>query len=488
MSDARITTHVKPMNRRTLLLASATAVFGGAYAAIRIGGDTQSDGIVRIGPVADAGPSPLLASASDFAAFRARYRMMQIGSGHNPTIAPFDGILDAIETDANAHWTSLNKAPGRTYLWNDSDAGTGDVNIRVCMNRLRIMSLAYASSGSAYQNNGTLLADITAALQWLSTNRYYSGAAQTGNWYNWQIGIPLALLDTVLILFADLPGALVTALMDAVNYFTPVPALTAGNLVWKIHIVMLRAIIVEDTAKFDLARQELIDSIHNVTDGDGFYADGSFVQHGEYSYTGGYGMEMIYRMAGLIFLLHGSSEALTAAEWSLARTWIYNSFEPVMHKGAMMDMTRGRGMSRWNSSDHTIGHVIIWAVTLLSQVAPAADAAKFKSMVKYWVNSDTARSFYFWDPTTPVHKVTMYNAWLANGIATSGSVTSRGEIAGNFQFPAMDRVSHKTANYTLAIAMYSNRIKNFEAINNENKRGWYTGAGMTYLYNGDVDH
>ena len=52
----------------------------------------------------------------------------------------------------------------------------------------------------------------------------------------------------------------------------------------------------------------------------------------------------------------------------------------------------------------------------------------------------------------------------------------------------MDRISHKTPNYTLAIAMYSNRIKNFEAINNENKRGWYTGAGMTYLYNGDVDH
>jgi hyaluronate lyase len=109
-------------------------------------------------------------------------------------------------------------------------------------------------------------------------------------------------------------------------------------------------------------------------------------------------------------------------------------------------------------------------------------------MVKYWANSDTGRSVYLWDPTTPVHKITMYHAWLINGIVTNASVTSRGEIAGHFQFPSMDRISHKTANYTLAIAMYSNRIKNFEVINGENKHGWYTGAGMTYLYNNDIDH
>lgn len=494
MSDIRvILPRAKHMDRRTVLLGSAAGALGTSYAGIRVGNDTsrtESPGVVQVTTGTETGPARSLAAAADFLAFRARYRMMQIGgSGHNPAVLPFSTILDAIEADANGHWSTLNKSPTRTNLWTNGDANaTPDVNTRVCVNRLRTMAIAYKSSGSALQGNTALLADITDALQWIATNRYYSGATPTGNWYNWQIGIPLGVLDTVVILFDDLPISIVTALMDAVNYFTPNPTLTAANRMWQIHIVLLRAIVVESTSKFDIARTALIDLIHNVPDGDGFYDDGSFVQHSEYSYTGSYGMEMLYRMAGAIFLLHGSGEALTNAEWALARTWVYKAFEPLIYKGAMMDMTRGRGMSRWNAPDHMVGHVVVWAVTLMAQVAPSADAAAFESMVKYWVNADTARSLYFWDPNTPVHKVSMYIAWLAHSIATSSMVATRGEIVGNYQFPGMDRISHKTPNYTLAIAMYSNRIKNFEAINTENKHGWYTGTGMTYLYNDDIDH
>ncbi|MDK9580070.1 polysaccharide lyase family 8 super-sandwich domain-containing protein [Sneathia sanguinegens] len=34
--------------------------------------------------------------------------------------------------------------------------------------------------------------------------------------------------------------------------------------------------------------------------------------------------------------------------------------------------------------------------------------------------------------------------------------------------------------------MSSNKIKYYEAMNGENERGWYTGDGMLYLYNGDI--
>lgn len=50
----------------------------------------------------------------------------------------------------------------------------------------------------------------------------------------------------------------------------------------------------------------------------------------------------------------------------------------------------------------------------------------------------------------------------------------------------MDRVVHRQQGYAFGISMYSNRIQNYEDMNNENRKGWYTGDGMTYLYNGDL--
>src|SRR5699024_8428911 len=48
-----------------------------------------------------------------------------------------------------------------------------------------------------------------------------------------------------------------------------------------------------------------------------------------------------------------------------------------------------------------------------------------------------------------------------------------------------DRVVQHRDNYAFGIAMSSSRIPTYKSINQENKKGWYTGDGMTYLY---LDH
>lgn len=50
----------------------------------------------------------------------------------------------------------------------------------------------------------------------------------------------------------------------------------------------------------------------------------------------------------------------------------------------------------------------------------------------------------------------------------------------------MDRTVHLRPGFGFAISMHSSRIANYESINNENTKGWHTGDGMTYLYNGDL--
>ena len=53
-------------------------------------------------------------------------------------------------------------------------------------------------------------------------------------------------------------------------------------------------------------------------------------------------------------------------------------------------------------------------------------------------------------------------------------------------FAGMDRVVHRRPGFTFAIAMSSSRIATYEAINGENRHGWWTGSGATYLYDDDL--
>ncbi len=76
----------------------------------------------------------------------------------------------------------------------------------------------------------------------------------------------------------------------------------------------------------------------------------------------------------------------------------------------------------------------------------------------------------------------------AQGILNDSSVQSRGPLVGNYVFADMDRIVHRNASYAAGISMYSNRISNYESLNQENLHGWHTGDGMLYLYHEDLGH
>lgn len=54
----------------------------------------------------------------------------------------------------------------------------------------------------------------------------------------------------------------------------------------------------------------------------------------------------------------------------------------------------------------------------------------------------------------------------------------------------MKRVVYHNSNlnYTFGLSLTSDKVSRYESINNENLKGWHTGAGMSYLYNDDVTH
>ncbi|KRE69601.1 polysaccharide lyase family 8 super-sandwich domain-containing protein [Paenibacillus sp. Soil750] len=103
-----------------------------------------------------------------------------------------------------------------------------------------------------------------------------------------------------------------------------------------------------------------------------------------------------------------------------------------------------------------------------------------KAMVKYWVQQDLTVSIY--------KDANLSILQLAKAVMNDTNIIPRGELALTKVFAGMDRaISLKPeSGYGFGVSMSSNRIANYENGINQNVKGWYTGEGMTYLYNNDL--
>ena len=166
---------------------------------------------------------------------------------------------------------------------------------------------------------------------------------------------------------------------------------------------------------------------------------------------------------------------MTGPNAASAYQWAYRAFEPLIYRGAMMDMVRGRAISRQYESDHSDGHAAISHILELISTAPAPDASNFKSMVKTWIENDTFADYYA--------GASIADIISACSIVGDSSVQLRPNLVSHIQYPNMSRVVHRRSTFAFGISMSNSKIANYESTNGENLQGWYTGDGMTYLYN-----
>lgn len=178
-------------------------------------------------------------------------------------------------------------------------------------------------------------------------------------------------MDTCVLLRAHLPAEDLAAYVATVARFVPNPdrrtniptlAETGANRADKALIVALRGLLARDGSVVALARDGLSDVrdggrnslFAHVTSGDGFYADGSFVQHGYVAYTGTYGSVLLGGVGQLIALLSGSGWAVTDPRVDVLYEAVDRSFTPVLFDGLMMDAVRGRAISRERARDQRL--------------------------------------------------------------------------------------------------------------------------------------
>ncbi len=422
----------------------------------------------------------ITATADDFDRLRKKwFNFLTGGTNYNLSDPLVITAIKNITNSANGSWSSMDKTTNRTYLWSDAASTANSAQLTTCYNRILAMALGYATYGSSLRSNATLAADIASGLDWMYTNRYNETKSQYGNWWDWQIGVPMALHDTCILMYEYLTPTQLASYAKASTKFTPAPSMTGANLMWTLRGVAVRSVFMEDIPSMIKCRDSNSLIFPYVTSSDGFYTDGSFIQHGNHPYTAGYGSSLLATVAPILPWLKDSAWEVTDPAQTNVINWIFDSFAPIVYRGAAMDIVRGREISR-NYGDHSTGHGIIANVFRIAQFAAPADSVRIKSLVKYWALADTAHSF----PST----VALPMIGLAEQLLADTNVVPAAEPVYHKQFPNMDRVIHLRPGYGFVLNYCSKRIYNFESINGENLHAWFNGYGMTFLYNSDLLH
>jgi hyaluronate lyase len=415
------------------------------------------------------------AAADDFARMRQQWRALHVTDGYaadDPILVP---VLTRLTQDAQAWWSSMAKDSTRTYLWSDAQlAVQQSFAISYSFDRLRTMAMAWATPGSGLAGNAGLLADTIAGLDWMIANWYNEHHAEVGNWYEWQISGPRSLNDAAVFLFDQLTATQLAAYGRATAYYVPGPQGAAANEALTSHVVVGRGALLSDAATVASGVSGLTAVLTYVTTADGFYRDGSFIQHNYYPYAGAYGELLLEAVAPLMATVAGTQWQIDAA---IVTEWIRDAFDPLVWHGVFMDMAMGRTIARPDQRNDYWASAILAAAIDLIPAMPAAQQPWLRSVLKEWILADGSG-----DPL-PDRDVPL--RLTAAALRDDGAIARRGPLVTSRVYYNQDRIVHRRPNWALGISMFSSRIANYESINSENLRGWLTADGATYLYVGN---
>jgi Polysaccharide lyase family 8, C-terminal beta-sandwich domain./Polysaccharide lyase family 8, super-sandwich domain./Polysaccharide lyase family 8, N terminal alpha-helical domain. len=428
-----------------------------------------------------------------------RRAIMLTGAGSAAGVPQLAAGLKQISDDAAASWQAMTLAAGAPGIWPDlSLAGIGSSatatgNMGVTFDRIFSLAEAYAIEGTAQYGDAALAADLVTALRTLSTTTYTVGMRPAGNWWFWEIGVPRKAADTLVLLYDQVPADLRTNLLAAVRYFAPDPnwrgrgtsfAETGANRSDKSLSCALRGILDDRPDEIALARDALSDVVRQgangvfgyVTSGDGFYQDGSFIQHTYLPYAGTYGVVTLSGVAAILALLSGSDWAVTDPKKSVVLDAVERTFAPFVWDGRVMDAIRGRAVSRQAEPDYVDGSSLISAVLLLAPGADEPYRSRFLALAKGWLQRCTDVSL------VGLPTETVAQSLLAVDVLADSSVVPAPAPIYTMAFGDQDRLVHRRPDWGAVVNISSKRIGRYEWGNDENNLGWYQGDGLLFVY------
>lgn len=425
--------------------------------------------------------------------------------------------FEATENEAEKLLKEMKTESDRKYLWESSkDLDTKSADMTRTYRNIEKISEAMKHKNTKLKTdeNKTKVKD---ALEWLHKNAYgkepdkkvadltsnfknKTSRNTNLNWWDYEIGTPRALTNTLILLQEDFTDEEKKKYTAPIKTFAPdsdkilssvgksEPA-KGGNLVDISKVKLLESIIEEDK---DMMKKS-IDSFNTVftyaqnsatgKERNGFYKDGSYIDHQDVPYTGAYGVVLLEGISQMMPMIKETPFNDSSQNDTTLKSWIDDGFMPLIYKGEMMDLSRGRAISRENETSHSASATVMKSLLRLSDTMDKSTKAKYKKIVKTSVESDS--SYKQTDYLSSYSDISKMKSLMEDSTISTNGLTQQLKI-----YNDMDRVTYhnKGLDFAFGLSMTSKNVARYESINGENLKGWHTGAGMSYLYNSDVKH
>lgn len=393
----------------------------------------------------------------------------------------------------------MEMAPECSYLENFKAPAAYTKNMGFAARRIRDMAFAWATKGCDLYQDETVKNELISALDFFM-DMYYTGRHDVksgGNWYQWVITAPDALMNACIVLYDEIPAEKLQHYVDVCKHYVPDcmasgpysndPRMTGGNLLLKANSTLQTGILDQNREMLKNVKEGVKTTLvynglekFDTKDADGFFRDGSYIQHGALAYIGGYGADLYRNLGVFLKVLNGTEFAIAYPDHceNVAYDTVFNGIEPFMYKDRMMDMVSSRDVTRPGSSDLKRIASIMNSILPLRGAFPTKEQNdRFDSMVKYYLMQNP--DFYYQNMGNITAIMT------ASQILNDASVAPRSSYELTKVF-TMDKAVHLNDEFGFGIAMNSTRTYGHEMINYDGKRTWNTSDGMTYLYNEDT--
>lgn len=402
------------------------------------------------------------------------------------------------EKQADTSYAKLNKNQDRTFLIEGYENMGDGVHVMRTYENIKNIAKAYATPNTKYYKNPEIKKELIEYLDWLYDNAYHEGLPENGNWWQWELGIPKHLNDIMVLLYDDVPYEKRMKYLKASQYFQPFAEYsgvspsasystspdkrvsTGGNRIDTSIISFLRGVLMEDKVQVMDGAKAVADVGEYVTTRDGFYKDGSFIQHGNVAYNGTYASVLFDGLGSVLWLATGTQFEVKDERIDNVYESILNGYKYLFINGGVNDSVSGRATSRDNSSDISRGKDLLTSLSLLSIGAGKEYQDEIKSLIKTVALENNSYN--------TIDKISNKIAKaIIRDIINDDSIKTL-KVEGTKVYGAMDRaVSINEKGGKFVLSMHSSRIANYETMNNENVKGWYIGDGMTYVYGTDSE-
>lgn len=373
--------------------------------------------------------------------------------------------------------------------------------------KLPINSLLYNKDDPEVHNNVKEV--MKKVLDDFFTNYYYKDQSYIGNWWNYDIGVPRRLVPILPFLVSYYPFNDVLKWVDIILWHTRnYENWTGGNLLDYTYLRAMSFIAINQISKakeiVDYTITKIFGGWKDVTyeniieNGYSFYRDGSYLDHDDVPYFGGYGVVLL---DGLDKLRHMFQNSIYEIQTNKNLENFYKIIEttimPYFYDGVYSDSLGGRTITRSSYlSERKNGMKILSLVSNFVSPAPSEYKDRLINFVLNNLDSDVIEQYMDdnlksfknnYHEKVKIQNRNIKTTWEELNYFNNSDVSFGYDafINNNKMWFSknQDRFSIQRDNFMMNISLSSTRTKNFEMINKENIFGYYFSNGRTLINN-----